>query len=346
MPLIKIDSQIAVKKVKEKHLYWPSSEKDTRLDPYAAPKLSPSFQIQPSDRVFCMGSCFARNIEAALLRLNLDCVTARVFNPYIRGAWGDNNFLIRYNPFSMLNELTWALDPTQPFPKEGYLPAKGNLWTDPHNHAHYEPHSKDRLVELRRRVGENTQKIKDCRIFIMTLGLVEAWYDHEIQKYANVPPDFDFLKKNPRRFELRVLSYEEILEALEKIYTLLQQYGHPDLKMLLSVSPVPLSMTYRDCDVMTANCYSKSVLRAAAESFCNQKEFVDYFPSYESITLSKRSEAWGKDQRHVTEEIVRFNVTQMVKHYISPDAENYDELAQPFVKREPKKSFFKKLLNR
>ncbi len=342
MPLEKISSKLALENGKRDVNNWPTSDKDLRLHPFTSPHFSPSFQIEPDDKVFCMGSCFARNIEAALLRLEIDCVTARVNNPYAKGVWGRNNFLIRYNPYSMLNELTWALDPRASFPEAGFLKITEDLWIDPHNHAHYEPHPKKRLMHLRQIVNENTQRLKECRIFILTLGLVEAWFDHTIHKYTNICPDHQSMQKEPERFTLNVLNYQSVLEALEKIYSLLKEQGHPNFKMLLSVSPVPIGKTFRQKDVFTANMYSKSVLRSAAEAFIKNKENVDYYPSYESILYSEKKDVWDADQRHVTEEVVRFNITRMVQQYISSKAPHYKAICQPFVKREPQKSSSKK----
>jgi len=45
------------------------------------------------------------------------------------------------------------------------------------------------------------------------------------------------------------------------------------------------------------------------------KERVDYFPSYESVTLSDRSLAWRDDLIHVKPEIVATNVGRMAAAY-------------------------------
>lgn len=342
MPLERLSSLQALQSIKENQAKWPDSLEDPRLLPFTGPSFSPSFFIEPEDKVFCMGSCFARNIEAALLRLHIDCVTARVDNPYISGAWGRNNFLIRYNPFSMLNELSWSLDPEDAFPQEGFLNIGLNKWLDPHSHSHLFPLSRNKVVHLRQIVRENTQRLKECRIFILTLGLVEAWYDHQIQKYMNVCPPIRLIQQQPERFSLDVLDYESIVQALESIYSLLKRYGHEDFKILLSVSPVPLNKTFRSQDIFTANMYSKSVLRSALEGFVLTKPNVDYFPSYESILYSERQEVWEKDQRHVTEEVVRFNITRMIQKYLSSKSPHFESLSQPFVKREakPEKKWF------
>jgi hypothetical protein len=66
---------------------------------------------------------------------------------------------------------------------------------------------------------------------------------------------------------------------------------------------------------MVANSYSKAVLRVAAEQAAAEFDFVDYFPSYESITLSERDHAWTEDNVHVTQRAVETNVGRMVAAY-------------------------------
>ena len=80
----------------------------------------------------------------------------------------------------------------------------------------------------------------------------------------------------------------EILEELEAIHALLSAHCLPDFKMLATVSPVPLQATFRPEDVMTANAYSKAVQRAALEAFVLRHNNVDYFPSFETVTLTDR----------------------------------------------------------
>ena len=59
-----------------------------------------------------------------------------------------------------------------------------------------------------------------------------------------------------------------------------------DVKVILTVSPVPLIATYENQHVLTSTTYSKSVLRVAAQEACENYPSVDYFPSFEIITGS------------------------------------------------------------
>ncbi len=79
--------------------------------------------------------------------------------------------------------------------------------------------------------------------------------------YTNVTPD---LTASPGRYEFGVLTYPEVMSALERIHRVLSEHGHTDVQILVTVSPVPLGATFTGTDVVLANTYSKSLLRTAA----------------------------------------------------------------------------------
>jgi hypothetical protein len=58
---------------------------------------------------------------------------------------------------------------------------------------------------------------------------------------------------------------------------------NPQIKILLTVSPVPLTATNTGDHVLVASSASKAILRAVAETMKNEFDFIDYFPSYEII---------------------------------------------------------------
>jgi len=62
--------------------------------------------------------------------------------------------------------------------------------------------------------------------------------------------------------------------------------ANPDIRFLLTVSPVPLTATASGEHVLAATIYSKSVLRAVAGQLFHERANVEYFPSYEIITSS------------------------------------------------------------
>jgi len=52
-------------------------------------------------------------------------------------------------------------------------------------------------------------------------------------------------------------------------------------------------------DVVVANTYAKSLLRAVAQEWTSAHDNVHYFPSYEIVQNSDRAATWEPDLRHV-----------------------------------------------
>ena len=81
------------------------------------------------------GSCFARGIEKALVERGVAVESAapefaklQPVNKEVTGL----GFTNKYNTFSMLNELRWALDPQAVFPVESIVQVTESTWSDPH----------------------------------------------------------------------------------------------------------------------------------------------------------------------------------------------------------------------
>lgn len=301
---------------------WPTRKVNDRVEPVALPDFKPTFALEPGETIFTIGSCFARNIEQDLANLGFDVVVRRLSaNARFIETHGTLHQLNKYHPHSILNEFQWALEPERwahPDPA-GYLEIGADAWLDANMHAAAAA-PLETVRQKRQLALENARAVKECRVVVMTPGLVEAWWDRETASYVNETPPASFMRRHPDRFELHILSYDEVIDAFTCIHALLSRHLSSDFKILLTISPVPMNTTFRGDDVMVANAYSKSVLRAAAEEFRTRHSNVDYFPSYESITLSKREFAWLDDHIHPTDEIVRVNVCRMVERYLEvPD---------------------------
>jgi len=80
---------------------------------------------------------------------------------------------------------------------------------------------------------------------------------------------------------------------------------NPGLRIVLTVSPVPLVATATAGHVLPATIYSKSVLRVAAEEVVRSHRDMLYFPAYEIVTGPQAPEAfYEKDRRNVSKEAV------------------------------------------
>ncbi|MGZ9809684.1 GSCFA domain-containing protein [Pseudoroseicyclus sp. H15] len=298
---------------------FPSPDKDgERLYPLAAPSCTPSFEIGRDESIFAIGSCFARNIERALDGAGMR-VLSREFDLGEIGESLDDagNFFNKYSIHSVLNEITWALE-RDTFPGQDILyPGAKGTWFDAQLGMARLDFSPEEILAFRHRYLDGLKAVAEADVVILTLGYVETWFDRKLGLYLNVMPPMQAIKAEPERFDFRVLSYRDILEGLEELHALLTRSRTKPLKMLVTVSPVPLLATFRDMDVLVANAYSKSVQRAALDEFVIGKEGVDYFPSYEFVTLSSPEVAWSRnDYRHVSPELVDRIMSNVLTRYL------------------------------
>ena len=327
MPLMVVSASDAFKLVRHKDSRWPRTgeAQAERLIPLAQPRFWPSFHINRSEPIFTIGSCFARNIEKQLITEGYKVAASSYDVPLDLRFKADPDALMnRYVISSIANELLWGFG--RPFKMRNLVHmGDGDQWFDPHLHPLVAPAPLVEVLGRRKGISEYMAKAKEARVFIMTLGLAEAWYDTQSHLYLNAVPPTQAREAHPDRFEFHLLDYGQILEKLELVHGLLAQHGRPDFRMLVTVSPVAMNTTFTGGDVLVANTYSKAVQRAAVEAFVRSHDNVDYFPSFESVTLSDRRRAWRDDQAHASDEIVRLNVLRMIEAYADPE-ESTDDL--------------------
>jgi hypothetical protein len=282
------------------------------------PLIRPEFTIDPGDRVFTIGSCFARNVEGALDLLGMDVVSRTdAFEHHAMRATGEpRSFTNKYNTEAIRNELRWALEDDGGFPSEAVVRMPDGTFQDPHGGPDLEFTDEATTLERHRLLTDLTRRIVDCRIVVITLGLNETFFDTRTGLYTNVKPWAE-----PERFRFRVLPLEAVLEGLEDIHRLLTEHGHPDLQIVVTVSPVPMWATFTGQDVVVANTATKSLLRTAAGTWTRRHANVHYFPGYEIVLNSARSVVWERDGRHVRPPFVRQIMDLFVRTHVSGRAD-------------------------
>jgi GSCFA family protein len=299
---------------------WPGRG-SPRLDPVARPASRASFTLAGDASVFTIGSCFARNIEIALRNRGLRVPTLDLQIPpeeLMKGSSLRTGILNKYTPFSMLNEIEQL---GRDDDGDRFLIELGeDAWWDGQLHSH-EAVTRERGLKRRRRIRRlYNEAIAQSALVIVTLGLVEAWWDEAEQLYLNDTVPRHVIERYPGRFFFEVLSPEKVNDAVMRLVATLHDMN-PAQRMLLTVSPVPLHRSFTGGDVLSANNYSKSALRVAAEIAVRSFGHVDYFPSFESVTLSDRKIAWEDDLAHVMPALVEDNVARMIEAYIPTAAE-------------------------
>ncbi len=317
MPIEILPAEEAIAQTRANKLrQYPSRVKGVgRITPFPRVGINSSFSFDADARIFASGSCFARNIEKALHFINFNVVSSPTDIPLPPSAGQPFQIYNKYTVHSILNELNWALAAKEPDQEALLVELADDKYVDLQIAAGVTG-TKDEMLALRQAFNNSFRAANTADVIILTLGLVECWFDTETGVYLNAAPPMPALKRYPGRFEYHTLDYEDILNALEQIDGLLNKRRAEPVKMLITISPVPLVSTFRDQDVLIANTYSKSVQRAAVESFCKTHQ-ADYFPSYETVTLSDMKYAWiNKDFRHVRQETVDRIMAQVLKNYV------------------------------
>lgn len=283
------------------------------------PEIEPKFKLRPQDKFYAIGSCFARGIEHMLVqrRIAVESVAPEFVNlqPVNKEVTG-LGFTNKYNTFSILNELRWALDPEAVFPIDSIVQVTESTWFDPHITPTLELAGLQETLDRRAMMQTVSKRIANCRAVIITLGLVEVWRDCEVDVYTNSTPARSVLKTQPKRYEFHLTSFAQNWANLEAIHALLTRYCHPEVRIVITVSPVPLMATFSKMDVVVANTYGKSLLRAIAQEWAAAHVNVDYFPSYEIVQNSNRAAVWERDLRHVTGAGVQHIMELFLRNYI------------------------------
>ncbi|NWK95381.1 hypothetical protein DM806_06820 [Sphingobium lactosutens] len=268
------------------------------------PIITPKFRLGENPALFTSGSCFAREIEHALHELGK---TVLSWSP---DSGLDATSFNRYNIFSVINDFRLA---------QGGGYDEELMWETPIGWIDYSGNdvqpTREALLAARNASIDIHKRIAQADAFIVTLGLVETWYDLKTGNYLNFTPS-EVLASNLSRFECRISDYEENLQAARYLIQFLRTHFNPALKVIVTVSPVPLNVSFSGQDVAQANCLSKATLRAVAQKLADEDELIDYFPSYEMVTLSHPEKAWLPDYRHVRREMVSRIMQTFIEHYV------------------------------
>jgi len=303
---------------KSNYTNWPDAK--DRLIPEAWPAITPGFNFQKGDKIFTIGSCFARNIEDRLVDLGYNIPMKRFSVPKEEAEYlmRPNGVLNKYTPPSVFQEIEWC---QRILEKGGQV-----IWSDIEDLLYECPDG--RFVDLhiggyipvtRERVHARRQEIFDvfCEIFsshvvVITLGMVEAWYDTLQGLFIQRVPFTISADKD--RFQFRRLRHQECFDYVQQAISMIRK-RNTGCKFLITTSPVPLYRTFTSEDILTANTYSKSVLRAVCGEIVERNEQIDYFPAYENVTLTKDWGVFDKDLLHVSDAFVKKIVKNLVDHY-------------------------------
>jgi hypothetical protein len=242
-------------------------------------------------RLATAGSCFAQHIGRALKARGYSFLdeepAPEIFPAALHSAYGYGLYSARYGNIYTVRQLLQLLRRSlgEFTPAENHW-SKGDGYVDPFRPT-IEPQpyvSVEEVAEQRARHLESVRRVFErCEVFIFTMGLTEAW-EHAADgaAYPVVPGTRAGGTFDAAKYRFHNFNYPEIMADLESFHSRLREIN-PEVRLMLTVSPVPLVATATAGHVLAATMYSKSVLRAVAGDFAAGHPSVDYFPSYEII---------------------------------------------------------------
>lgn len=290
------------------------------------PDFRPKFPIAftRGTKVFTIGSCFARNIEEALHPLGVQLPTRAFAAPRTEWTGRANGLLNEYNPGTISRRVADALAGERS--AETTIVPSGDGYADLLLSGGADV-TRERALERREQIFDVYAELPHSDVVIITLGYIEVWCDSLSRQYLNRMPPPALSKTEADRFHLRQMDVPEALGLLDKT---MQQLADAGLKVVLTVSPVPLQTTFVGDDCMVANEFSKSVLRVCAERLRKKYANVDYFPSYEIVRTLGLS-AFHDDQVHVRDEVVKQITGYMVERYTAVAVTGSAAVAKPLA---------------
>lgn len=313
------------------HQFWRravSAVEPFRVDPVVGTR----FRIAPGERVATAGSCFAQHISRRLARIGFNYQVVEDGADLPEDERARRNFGVfsaRYGNIYTSRQLLQLFQACF----EGRVPAEAT-WTrrdgrhvdalrpsvEPDGHA-----SAAAVLEAR---AEHLDKVRTlfetCDVFVFTLGLTEAWLAREDGTAYPLAPGVAGGEFDPARHAFHNLDIHEVLADMEAFLAGLRRVN-PGVRVVLTVSPVPLVATYENRHALVATTYSKSVLRVAADMLYRAHDYVEYFPSYEIITGNFSDAAYYEaDYRSVNPLGVDHAMRCFLRHF----AEGQDDLAE------------------
>jgi tetratricopeptide (TPR) repeat protein len=241
--------------------------------------------IAKNTRFFTLGSCFAREIAIRLAE---------------RGYQADFFEVVEHINSSFANRsmVDWAFDRCT-------------------------GQAKTRLDELFASLNITPQGLKArwavADVFIYTLGVAPAFFDRQSGEFVMPTNSALGSRAFAELFDFRTTTVQENLENLEYIISHIKSLN-PQVRIVITVSPVPLKTTFEFKSAMQADCVSKSTLRVVAHEFVSKHPEIIYWPSFEVVRWigGHVGPFYGNDDDaalHVGDHVVKAITDLFIEHF-------------------------------
>lgn len=272
------------------------------------PVVALDLKIRPQDQVVTAGSCFAQHIARHLRQTGFGFLQTETAHPILPPAAAE---AFQYGVYSARYGNIYTARQLLQLHQRAYgrFAPQEDVWIeagraiDPFRPT-IQPNGFATLAEFhadrRQHLAAVRQAFESMDVFIFTLGLTECWTARADGAVFPVCPGVAGGVFDPERHQFRNLTVDEVVADFTAFLAAVRGLN-PKVRVILTVSPVPLAATALDRHVVVSTAYSKAVLRVAAERLA-EGEGVYYFPAYEVVTgPGAGGRYFAEDRRTVTE---------------------------------------------
>ncbi len=286
------------------NVFWPNPEDKQRARSLYDDNLLLSRKVHLVDKetpVASMGSCFAFEIAHHLQRKGFRYIVSEEN----KGPDGFHNSSARWGTlfntasFKQLAERVFGVKETPRLVFSSMRDGKV-IYLDPFREDVIFTSPEHYAQDYYQHLDAARNALMSTRVLIITPGVNEVWRIRKCKSVLSVAP----WRVAPELVEKHVFSVKENLDNLQGMLDILR-YHNPRLKIIISLSPVPLHATFQGDKkhVVEANFHSKATIRCAIEEFVSRNKEVYYFPSFELSTFCVQN-PWQDDQRHINKPTV------------------------------------------
>lgn len=286
------------------------------------PVIDPGWRIGRGEKIATAGSCFAQHIARTLASegfgyLVTEAAPAHAFS----GTEQYGLFSARYGNVYTVRQLRQLFDRAYGMfvPRDSAWCRADGRFVDPFRpNIHPEGFANEEQVVADRasHLAAVRTMFETCDVFIFTLGLTEAWIATTDGAVFPLAPGVVSAGVRDGDYAFANFGVAEMGADLARLLADVRGVN-PGVRIILTVSPVPLAATYEPQHVLTATTYSKAALRVLAEDATRDHPDVTYFPSFEMITgPHARGMFWAEDLREVEPRGVAYVMQAFATHFL------------------------------
>ncbi len=285
------------------------------------PVQDPPFRIGSATRVVTAGSCFAQHVARYMRANGLTCFETEPAHPLLTEelaqAFNYGIYAARYGNIYTARQLLqlWRRANGTFVPQDDVWQEQG-AWFDPFRPT-IQPDGFSSIEEYRADRHQHFAAVRKAfsamDVMIFTLGLTECWASRRDGAVYPLCPGVAAGRFDAQDHVFINLTLEDVVADLRAFLEEVRQVN-PNMRLILTVSPVPLAATAERHHVLQANTYSKALLRVAAEQVSRLPN-VYYFPAYEIVTAAG-DRYFAEDRRTILEDGVRRVMSLFFKHVL------------------------------